>query len=162
MTTLNNNLNEAIKAARTVDAGTGKVWSSTVEFIISLGHTDHDQAKDEFKAQELEYENQHKVQPKSFSAYRSAKSVALSALKNGIELHVDGKPRGKTEIEKAIKDAKADVKSAFDKWQQMFERLNDQTNALIFEEDVRVAYQATDKLLKKLSEMYAGVTKQAA
>lgn len=159
---LNTSLNEAIKAARSVDAGTGKVWSGTVEFVMSLGDVDHDSAKEAFKMQEAEYEEANKVQPKTFSAYRSAKSVALSALKNNIDLHIDGKIRGKTEIEKAIKDAKSETKSPFDKWQQMFERLNEQTNTLIFESDVRVAYQSTDKLLKKLAEMYEGVSVKAA
>lgn len=49
------------------------------------------------------------------SAYRSAKSVVCSAKEYGVSLlNHDGSPKGKTEVEKEIKEAKAD-KSTDDK-----------------------------------------------
>lgn len=159
--TLNNHIIDAVKAAKSVDATTGKVWAGVVSFIYAEGVT-KENFKEAFKEQERAYEEQYKVQPSSFSAYRSAKSVANNALKNGIELMVDGVIRGKTEIEKANKDAKADKKSSYDKWVSMYDKLNEQTNALMTEYEIVQAYGAVDKLRSKLSEMLEAESKQAA
>lgn len=82
--------------------------------------SDMDVLKSIIKNQEEEYKkayDEKQLPP----AYRSAKSVALKAIANGVSLRNDvGEPYGKTAVEKAIKDAvgkKEDVpKNLLQEW----------------------------------------------
>jgi hypothetical protein len=59
--------------------------------------------KDALKTLESDFKDQNNIAQMP-STYRSAKSVILNALKNDVELlDSEGKPRGKTEVEKDIK-----------------------------------------------------------
>lgn len=154
MNVLNASIIAAVAAAKSVEASSGKVWNGIAEFAINEG-LNEDTAKDAFKEQENLYMEKHKVQPSTYSTYRSAKSVCMNALKNNIDLvDAEGKPRGKTEIEKAIKAARDENKTPFDKWIGMFDRLNEQTNSLMGVTETSQAWQAVDKLQKKLTEMF--------
>lgn len=86
---------------------------------VNVG-SDMDVLKSVIKEQEEAYKKEYDEKQLP-PAYRSAKSVALKAIANGVRLSNDlGEPYGKTAVEKAIKDAigkKEDVlKNLLQEW----------------------------------------------
>ena len=69
------------------------------------------------RVEEATYKSEHPKMDSFPTAYRSAKSVIMAAVKAGVSL-VDeqGKPVGKSELEKATKEAKGDGKSEYEKF----------------------------------------------
>lgn len=83
------------------------VWNALILALAPSGYK-HDAAVELAKQGEDDYKASHKS-VEIPSTYRSAKSVALKALKLGVAVVTDkGIPLGKTEVEKAIKEAQGD------------------------------------------------------
>lgn len=104
---------DAIKAGVAANKAQMGVWNALILALAPSGY-DHDAAvllakngEEEFKASKKGAEIP--------STYRSAKSVAMQALKLGVAVVTDkGIPLGKTDVEKAIKEAKGE-KSGIEK-----------------------------------------------
>lgn len=157
MTTVDTDFEAAFKASRNVDKEGGKVWDGVVKFAQTsklMFMVDEKHRKARFEEEEERVETAHKQSPKEFGAYRTAKSVCLSAIKYKVALFDgEGKVRGKTAVEKDLKAAKASEKPAIDKWQATFNSLNSLTNDLEGLEDLNVAFTNIDALRNKLAEM---------
>lgn len=90
------------------------LWNTAVLFATStLSDSIKSAATDEGKAlkaawqeHEAGYKKEHDVNLNTIGAYRSAKSVVSAAARYGVPLLDKGKPRGKTEVEGAIKDVR--------------------------------------------------------
>jgi hypothetical protein len=124
MTTLT--LVSLIATAATMDKKANTLWSNLCTLVGNMTHDVAvlacDNAQDEWK----------QANPKATalpSAWRSAKSVALSALKNGVALLEDGKARGKSAVEADIKACKPDtsdmdkVRSTLDTLTKLYAKL---------------------------------------
>ena len=105
---------DAIKAGVKANKAQMGVWNALVLALAPSGY-EHDAAVELAKQGEKAYKDSAPKDAEIPSTYRSAKSVALAALKNSVSLVTDsGLPRGKSEVEADIKTAKGD-KSAIDK-----------------------------------------------
>lgn len=110
MEAMKNNVVVAIEVAARMQRNGVSLWGSLAVALAQYVDTkDVDGAKACIKVGEDEYVQAHPkgAKPSELSAYRSAKSVALAAVKGCIAL-VDeaGKARGKTEVEGDIKAGK--------------------------------------------------------
>lgn len=80
-------------------------WTSVVNFVQTCLTNGTDIAS-EFKVVETQVKADFKVKSLP-AAWRSAKSVAISAVTQGVVLTEDGKPLGKTAVERRVRLAKA-------------------------------------------------------
>lgn len=95
----------------------GNAWDGMVAAVCCMKY---EEAEAWLKGQEAMFKQEYGPIP---NAYRSAKSVALGALKLGIGLYGDnGHPKGKSAIQAAIKDAKV-PKNILKEWDAAFNRL---------------------------------------
>lgn len=113
----------AIKNAVAVEKKLGGLW---VEMCEAVRGMQHEAAAQLCKEGEDEYKSSRKG-AEIPSTYRSNKSVLLSALKGGVDLFDEnGKARGKTDVEKALKEGKADkphmdkVRSTLDTFAKLY------------------------------------------
>lgn len=106
--------------------------------------------KNSVSEQEAAYKVEHVKMAEFPTAYRSAKSVIMGAVKAGVSLvDEDGKPKGKTQLEKETKDAKGDSKSELDKFRSTMS-----TAASIFAKmDTLSDVQASKLLVTELASM---------
>lgn len=126
------------------------LWSNLAGYIGELAQFhDVENVKSVLKNREKEYSDLHKVKLSTIGAYRSAKSVAFKAVSLGVALLNDnGDARGKTEVEKDIKDSKED-KPVIDKIQSTCNTLNALLEQLDNVDDARMALIMIDQLRDK-------------
>lgn len=112
-----------------------------------------------FRINEIDAESSIKglagIRLQTLGAYRSAKSVIRSANKLNIKVVVDGKVRGKTEVEQDIKSQKQD-KPALDKFRTSMTTATTLADGVETSEELGQAFMLakalTDKLQTKLTE----------
>lgn len=108
---------------------------------------------------EKEYANLHKgVKLGSINAYRSAKSVALKAIECGVALtDAAGNVLGKTEVEQAIKEGKAE-KTPIEKFRQSHTTLAAIADKLLTPMELLEAIKLLEETSEKMREFYAAST----
>ena len=105
---------DAINAGVRANKAQMGVWNALV-LALAPANADHDAAAELAKQGEKSWKESKAKDAEIPSTYRSAKSVALTALKVGVAIATpEGLPLGKTDVEKAIKEAKGD-KATIDK-----------------------------------------------
>lgn len=147
--------------------GTG-MFGNLVMFVSEKAETHCVVHKDDlaamFKEREAIYQKEHKNAPSlgSVGAYRSAKSVLLSAVEYSIPIkEINGKPRGKTDIEKDIKDAKA-PKPDIEKFYTAMSTASNVADKLHTHTDIGLAFTATKALADKLAKAYEAAAPKVA
>lgn len=104
------------------------------------------------KHDEKVYRKMHPKTPKlgTIGAYRSAKSVILAAIEQGISLvDGEGKVRGKTEIEKQLKELKVE-KTPMEKFRLMHSSLSAIASVLTDSAELKEAAQLVEDLYAKV------------
>ena len=146
------NFETAAKYAVDASKKEGNLWSNLAGYIGEVAQFhDVDNVKSVLKNREKEYGDIHKVKLSTIGAYRSAKSVALKAVSLGVTLLSDnGEARGKTEVEKDIKDSKED-KPVIDKIQSTCNTMSALLEQLADVDDARLALIMIDQLREKAS-----------
>lgn len=115
-----------------------------------------------FKSQEMAFYETTKNRVGKLAAYRSNKSVLLAAAEYGIVLlDGDGKVKGKTAVEKEIKEAKGE-KTPMEKFKVVMGTLATVADKLVMEGDLGEAALLTDNLSKALLTRYNIIHKKAA
>ena len=144
------NFETAAKYAVDASKKEGNLWNNLAGYIGELAQFhDVENIKSVLKNREKEYSDLHKVKLSSIGAYRSAKSVALKAVSLGVALlNENGEARGKTEVEKDIKDNKED-KPVIDKIQSTCNTLNALLEQLADVDEARMALIMIDQLREK-------------
>lgn len=118
-----------------------------------------DVLKEEFKDNENAYAKAHEKQPKlsTVGSYRSAKSVLVQAVeKHVVLLDGKGKPRGKTDIEKELKELKEE-KNPLEKFRTAMHTATNVADKLENDTDVGLAYTECKALLDKLADIYTAM-----
>ena len=146
------NFDTAAKYAVDSEKKAGNLWNNLAGYIGELAQFhDVENVKSVLKNREKEYGDIHKVKLSTIGAYRSAKSVALKAVSLGVTLLTEnGDARGKTEVEKDIKDSKED-KPVIDKIQSSCNTLSALLDQLADVDDARMALIMIDQLRDKAS-----------
>lgn len=135
------------------------LWNEFVLFVTEdLRTTVENDAKAAFKEKEKQTKEKDKFSLQEVGAYRSAKSVIMSALRYDIALaDSQGKARGKTEIEKEIKDRK-EPEAPIDTIKRSMSILDKKIPALTTKGDISLAYMlvkgAWDAINAKTAEVY--------
>ena len=134
---------DVVKLARASEGKAGQLWTAMVLFCMDRAPADDKAAKELFKAHEKQEE---RVKLQTIGAYRSAKSVIVAALKFGVTLNVGDKVRGKTEVEKEIKDLK-EPEAPLATIQRCIELANKKMPAITGKDDAMVVYGLARALL---------------
>lgn len=162
---INADFNKAANAAIAAQKKGDSLWGCLAKFASGFNAgTDRDAAEATFKKTELEFaiENPKAPSLKTIGVYRSNKSVILAAIEAGVPLVDDtGKVRGKTEVEKAIKESKGE-KLPIDKFQTVMKSANDISEKLLTEDELRTALVLVEAMRKKMLETYSMVAKKVA
>lgn len=149
---LTEKFSEIVTLAKQSEARGAKLWNSMVEFAVSTGTNDAEALKDTFKNHEKAQKDAPKgVNLQSIGAYRSAKSVILSATKHGVQIMVGGKVRGKTDVEKELRSLK-EPEAAIATIQRSIELAAKKIADLTEKDDAMTAFQLADMLRKKAEE----------
>ena len=148
------NFDTAAKYAVDSEKKAGNLWSNLSGYIGELAQFhDVENVKAVLKNAEKSYGEINKVKLSSIGAYRSAKSVALKAVSLGVALLTEnGDSRGKTEVEKDIKDNKEE-KSVADKLQTSANTMNAIMDQIADIDDARVAIILIDMLREKAADI---------
>lgn len=144
------NFETAAKYAIDSEKKAGNLWNNLAGYIGELAQFhDVENIKSVLKNREKEYGEINKVKLSTIGAYRSAKSVALKAVSLAVNLlNENGEARGKSEVEKDIKDNKED-KPVIDKIQSTCNTLNALLDQLADVDDARMALIMIDQLRDK-------------
>jgi len=120
---------KSVDAFRSAETKSTNAFGTLIEYAqecLTLKRMDNPEVSNETLATFLKNtltteENSYKGEKKLTEmpvTYRSAKSVIMSAVLNGVALYdEDGKPMGKSALEKASKESKGEAKSEFAKFQ---------------------------------------------
>ena len=148
------NFETAAKYAVDASKKEGNLWSNLSGYIGELAQFhDVENVKLVLKNREKEYVDLHSVKLQQIGAYRSGKSVCMAALKCGVKLLDDnGNSRGKSEVEKEIKENKAD-KPLMDKIQATANTMNSLLDQLADIDDARMSLILVDMLREKCSNI---------
>ena len=140
----------------------GNLWSNLAGYIGELAQFhDVENVKIVLKNREKEYSDLHKVKLSSIGAYRSAKSVALKAVSLAVNLLSDnGEARGKSEVEKDIKDNKEE-KPVADKLQTAANTMNSIMDQIMDLDDARIAIILVDMLREKAANIVSELSAEA-
>lgn len=106
-----------------------------------------------FKGYETEAETAHgekAVKLNEIGAYRSAKSVISAAARYGVPLMEKGKVRGKTEVEKAVKDLR-EKPTPLENFNRALTMAENVVKEIGDKADIAVAYGRTKALLEKVT-----------
>ncbi len=134
------NMVDAIMQFGATEKLTGDAWQTLVTNVQESITHDYD-VKAVLKNAEKEFKERTSKQLPG--AWRSAKSVVLRALKNGINLVDEQGPLGKTAIEKKLKGAKAPpVVNETDRIEQLLSKVEE----LIYSADVPIKVALIYKL----------------
>lgn len=145
---------EVAKIAKAANAKATGLWAAMVRFADTQGlHVaGEDMAKEIFKAKEKAVDEGSKVKLQAITAYRSSKSVIISAVKFGIPLTSGpGKVRGKTDVEKDIK-AMREPESAIETVRRAVDLAMKKVDALTTKEETTLAYQLAQAFLSKATQ----------
>jgi hypothetical protein len=102
-------LREADEAVKTINQDMFALLSNTCQRIINDNTNPFDDNNKECKRVLKNFENKYKKEKQVKhlpGSYRSAKSVIISAVKNGVPLTDGGKPVSKSELERHIREAR--------------------------------------------------------
>ena len=148
------NFDTAAKYAVDSEKKTGNLWCNLSGYIGELAQFhDVDNIKAVLKNSEKSYGEINKVKLSSIGAYRSAKSVAIKACSLGVKLLDDnGNSRGKTEVEKEIKENKEE-KPVADKLQTAANTMNSIMDQIDDIDDARIAIILIDMLREKAANI---------
>lgn len=156
------NFDTAAKYAVDSEKKAGNLWNNLAGYIGELAQFhDVDNVKAVLKNSEKSYGEINKVKLSSIGAYRSAKSVALKAVSLGVALLTEnGDSRGKSEVEKDIKDNKEE-KSVADKLQTTANTMNSIMDQIADIDDARVAIILIDMLREKAANIVEELSAKA-
>lgn len=156
------NFDTAAKYAVDSEKKAGNLWSNLSGYIGELAQFhDVENVKAVLKNSEKSYGEINKVKLSSIGAYRSAKSVALKAVSLGVALLTEnGDSRGKSEVEKDIKDNKEE-KSVADKLQTTANTMNSIMDQIADIDDARVAIILIDMLREKAANIVEELSAEA-
>lgn len=156
------NFETAAKYAVDASKKEGNLWSNLAGYIGELAQFhDVENVKIVLKNREKEYSDLHKVKLSSIGAYRSAKSVALKAVSLAVNLLTDnGEARGKSEVEKDIKDNKEE-KPVADKLQTAANTMNSIMDQIMDLDDARIAIILVDMLREKAANIVSELSAEA-
>ena len=156
------NFETAAKYAVDASKKEGNLWSNLSGYIGELAQFhDVENVKIVLKNREKEYSDLHKVKLSSIGAYRSAKSVALKAVSLAVNLLTDnGEARGKSEVEKDIKDNKEE-KPVADKLQTAANTMNSIMDQIMDLDDARIAIILVDMLREKAANIVSELSAEA-
>lgn len=156
------NFDTAAKYAVDSEKKAGNLWSNLSGYIGELAQFhDVENVKAVLKNSEKSYGEINKVKLSSIGAYRSAKSVALKAVSLGVALLTEnGDSRGKSEVEKDIKDNKEE-KSVADKLQTTANTMNSIMDQIVDIDDARVAIILIDMLREKAANIVEELSAEA-
>lgn len=127
-------------------------WRAAADAPVS-----EEQAKEMFKEEEKRLNREKLVAMDKNSTYRVCKSVLIGAVKHDIPLvDADGKPRGKTDVEAAVKEEKAG-KSPADKFKAALIAATKAVDAMEKQEELETAYL----LAKELTDYLVAVMPKA-
>jgi hypothetical protein len=146
----------------------GNAFTSLVEYAVSvmtdvLAKDAADALKNKFAAEEDGYKVAKKIDAMP-TAYRSSKSVIMSAVKLGVPLvDADGKALGKTAIEKATKEAKGDDgKTELAKFTSTMSTAMSIFTKMDTLHDVQAAYKLVEELANAVVKANAELVSKAA
>lgn len=156
------NFDTAAKYAVDSEKKAGNLWSNLSGYIGELAQFhDVENVKAVLKNSEKSYGEINKVKLSSIGAYRSAKSVALKAVSLGVALLTEnGDSRGKSEVDKDIKDNKEE-KSVADKLQTTANTMNSIMDQIADIDDARVAIILIDMLREKAANIVEELSAEA-
>lgn len=159
---MNPRFEEVGKAAKTITGKSGTLYFAMVSFATdpSFVGLDHEKLKEAIKGQEKEVNVAMRMKIGDNSTYRVVKGIMIAAREYGISLlRTDGKPKGKTEVEQELKDAKGS-KSPADKFKAT---INTATliEAKLETADLPVAAGIVQDLYDKLVKRIADLPSQA-
>lgn len=151
---MNSNFETVARSAKTIGNKGNTLWYSMVLFQQDYAALGKEQLKAIIKGQEREANALLRIKMGENSTYRVVKGVVLSAVEYGISLvRKDGKPRGKTEVEADIKEAKGE-KAAVDKFKATMNTANAIADKLLTGDipvSTGIVKELFDKLMKRLS-----------
>jgi hypothetical protein len=144
----------AVTTAKGLDRKGTSMWEDLVNFSVTV-EGDRKALDASFKKQEREAVIEVKYEMDKNSTYRAIKSVIGKARELDVLLIIDGKVRGKTEVEKECKakaEETAKPKSELDKFKSTMNTANAIADKLEAKDAVMAAALVQD-LLAKLVEM---------
>lgn len=153
---MNKHYETALKAVVAIEAKGSNFWQNLVLFVADVKPADEAALKVAFGHEEKQ-QTVTKKKLSTFGAYRSAKSVIFAALKCDVALMDGEKVRGKTEVEKDIKAAKADGKTELDK----FKSAMNTATLIAIKLEGKDAYAEAFMLSKALTDKLAELLKEA-
>lgn len=110
---MNEQFRKAVTCVKTLNTKAGSLWGALVAFAVSVMPEEHRgggtsiDVKGQFKSEEALATRELKVEMGKNSTYRVAKGVLVGCAAAGIPLlDANGKARGKTELEEALKATK--------------------------------------------------------
>jgi hypothetical protein len=157
---MNENFKKVASAAKAITGKSGTLWFAMVSFQQDFHKLNAEQLKEAIKGQEKEANAELRMKIGENSTYRVVKGVVIKAVELGIALvRKDGKAKGKTEVEKEIKEAVGD-KSPADKFKST---MNTATliEAKLDVNDVAVAAGLVKDLLDKMLARLRDLPSQA-
>lgn len=167
---MNVNFQKAGEAAVSVQKKGAGMYGLLVFFLVDINptHASGSSVKETcakvFKACEKAFAQENPKAEKlgSIGSYRSAKTVLLQAVEYGVQvLDANGKPRGKTEVEKELAAMK-EPKTSMDKFKAAMTTADKMVDDLVGTSELALAYSLAKTLHDKLVHTYAEVAKIAA
>ena len=145
---LNQHIKDAAMAVKSITSKSNGLWGSLATFVHEHSSQDADALKAIFKAQEAACVSELKVKLGENSTYRVVKSVLVKARLLSIALvDDDGKLRGKTDIEDAIKAALyKEPATAYERYTDAVVKAQKQVEKLTAQEVVAAAAVASELL----------------
>lgn len=144
------NFETAAKYAVDSEKKAGNLWNNIAGYVGELAQFhDADNISSVLKNKETEYSTIHKTKLSTIGAWRSAKSVCMSAVKVGVALlNENGEARGKSDVEKDVRALKEE-KPVIDKIQSTCNTLSALLEQLADVDDARMALIMIDQLRDK-------------
>ena len=148
---MNENFKKVATAVKGIIGKSNTLWGSLVAFVAESNANGADALKQHFKDQEALADVEYKMSMSKNSTYKVAKSVLQRATELGIAiLTPEGKPRGKTDIEKDIADQRTQ-KSPADKFKAALAVAAKAADQLT-EAEMPVSAAMVSELYKKLAD----------
>ena len=155
MNAMNQHYEKAVAVTKQIEGKATGLWGHLCLFVGDVLATSTDTALDMkkiFKDAEKQATAEKKVDMGKNSTYRVQKGLLIKAVELGIPVCVDGKPVGKTHIEKLIKDeaVPAEKKPAYERFQSLANSISSVADELP-EHDVILATGVLQQVMNKLT-----------
>lgn len=141
-----------VKEALAVQTKTGGLWVAMVYFAISnevYKAGDYDEMKAEFASHEKLTKESKDVALQKIGAYRSAKSVVMASMEYGVNLvDKNGAVRGKTEVEKDIREQRSEETTPLQRFQTSVNRATGQMDKVKDAQEIAAAYVLAKQLFQ--------------